>query len=50
MKETGSVLNGIRYIPRFFERDWESGRPKLSEAGKKAVEEEARRVEAAASQ
>ncbi|GFZ51684.1 Oxysterol-binding protein-like protein 1 [Saitozyma sp. JCM 24511] len=32
------------YLPRFFETEWENGRPVLSEAGKKAIEEEHQRV------
>jgi hypothetical protein len=36
--------NLLRYLPRFFETEWENGRPVLSEAGKKAIEEEHQRV------
>ena len=32
-----------RYKPKYFEEDWEDGKPVLSEAGKKAVEDEAKR-------
>ncbi len=34
-----------RFVPVFFEGDWEDGRPKLSVAGLQAVDEEIRRSE-----
>jgi hypothetical protein len=38
-----------RYLPRFFETEWDNGRPVLSEAGIKAIEEEHQRVNGAVS-
>jgi hypothetical protein len=34
----------FRHVCAYFEEDYEDGRPKLSEAGRKALDDEARRV------
>ncbi|ORX35858.1 hypothetical protein BD324DRAFT_629290 [Kockovaella imperatae] len=36
--------DGVEFQSRFFEHDWEDGRPRLSEAGKQAVAEEVERL------
>lgn len=33
-----------RFVPRFFEVDISDGRPKLSEGGRKAIQEEVERI------
>ncbi|RSH92481.1 hypothetical protein EHS25_008897 [Saitozyma podzolica] len=48
-KNWGRLRGRSRYLPRFFETEWDNGRPVLSEAGIKAIEEEHQRVNGAVS-
>lgn len=38
-----SAVTDGRFVPRFFETDYEDGRPQLNEAGRRAIMEEIER-------